>query len=181
MGGKWPELARKAATALSGSDSADDDSAGVMLLTDLQTIFKEDGALHIASNDIVNKLVEIEERSWSEWYHQKPITPRQLARLLKPFGVTPATVRIGSRTAKGYRLEDFHDAFSRYIPISSVTRVTLLNNNDLSCNSSVTSTPNVMDKNRRNAFIFNNVTDVTDKKGVLAGVADNDDVEVFEI
>jgi putative DNA primase/helicase len=64
VGGKWPELARKAATALSGSESQDDDSAGVMLLTDIQTIFKEDGSLHIASADIVKKLVETEERPW---------------------------------------------------------------------------------------------------------------------
>ena len=64
VGGKWPELARKAAVVLSGSDSADDDSAGVMLLTDIQTIFKEDGSLHLASADIVKKLVKIEERPW---------------------------------------------------------------------------------------------------------------------
>jgi putative DNA primase/helicase len=181
VGGKWPELARKAAIALSGGDSADDDSAGVMILTDLQTIFKEDGSLHISSADIVKKLVEIEERPWPEWYHQKPITPRQVARLLKPFGVTPTTVRIGSRTAKGYSFSDLKDAFTRYIPIipvPSVTRVTSLNNNEIRDNLSVTSTPSVTDKKGDNSLYINHVTD---KRGVLAGVAGDTGVEVFEI
>jgi putative DNA primase/helicase len=180
VGGKWPELARNAATAMSGSESQDDDSAGVMLLTDMQTIFKEDGAHHIASAELVKKLVEIEERPWPEWYHQKPITPRQVARLLKPFKITPATIRIGHRTAKGYSHADLKDAFARYISLSSVTGVTSLNNNEIENNLSVTLKPDVTDKNGDNSFNINGVTDVTDKKGVFGDAAGNDGMEVFE-
>lgn len=184
VGGKWPELARRAAMELSGDNVGDDDSAGVMLLTDLQTIFKKDGSLHIASTDLVEKLVEIEERPWPEWHHQKPITPRQVARLLKPFGVKPTNVRIGSKIPKGYRLEDFNDAFSRYVPITpilSATSATSLKDRGLMENLSATINPDVADKKGDNSLFISCVADVADKSGVLAGVAGNDGMEVFEI
>lgn len=181
VGGEWPELARKAAMALSGSEVQEDDSAGVMLLSDIQVIFKEDGVAHIASADLAKKLVEIEERPWPEWAHGKPITTRQIARLLKPFGVKPGVFRGGFQTHRGYVLESFNDAFSRYIPDSFVTSVTSLKDNDLEGKRSVTSPSNVTDRNSRNTLLFNNVTDVTDGKGELGGKEQTCDVEVFEI
>jgi len=33
-----------------------------------------------------------------------------------PFGVHPKTIRFGDKTAKGYLLADFEDAFARYVP-----------------------------------------------------------------
>jgi len=30
--------------------------------------------------------------------------------------IQPRTIRIGSSTAKGYKLEDFEDVFARYLP-----------------------------------------------------------------
>jgi hypothetical protein len=54
----------------------------------------------------------------------KPITARQLASILKPFGAKPGTIRDGSQTWKGYKKEDLGDAFSRYLsapPLLSVT------------------------------------------------------------
>jgi putative DNA primase/helicase len=39
--------------------------------------------------------------------------------MLQPFGVVPNTMRIGAETAKGYRLDCFKDAFSRYLPLSN--------------------------------------------------------------
>ena len=45
------------------------------------------------------------------------MTPTQLARLLKPFSVSSRTVRLeGQGLSKGYLLEDFADAFERYLP-----------------------------------------------------------------
>ena len=44
----------------------------------------------------------------------KPITPKQLAKLLEPFSVTPASIRTATgKTPKGYHLDAFDDAFSR--------------------------------------------------------------------
>jgi len=45
------------------------------------------------------------------------INQRQLAKLLKPFGIAPKSVRLGPRnTPKGYMAAQFEDAFARYLP-----------------------------------------------------------------
>jgi hypothetical protein len=44
------------------------------------------------------------------------MTKSVLARLLKPFKIFPTTIRLdGDRTAKGYYLGAFEDAFARYL------------------------------------------------------------------
>jgi hypothetical protein len=50
----------------------------------------------------------------------KPITQRQIAKLLSDFSIFPRTIRIEERPqAKGYLREQFEDAFERYLsPIS---------------------------------------------------------------
>ena len=41
----------------------------------------------------------------------------QIARLLKPLGISSGTIRLEhGRTAKGYYLKRFEDAFTRYLP-----------------------------------------------------------------
>jgi hypothetical protein len=122
-GGEWPDLARKAARALAGEDA--DEHTGIMLLSDIRALFEQTGREQLPSSEIVIALCGMEERPWPEWYQGKAVTVRGIARLLKPFGIHPATIRIGSTskdTLKGYRLDQFKDAFSRYTPpISSVT------------------------------------------------------------
>jgi hypothetical protein len=114
-GGEWPDRARRAARALSGGvESAD--GTGEQLLTDLRVIFSERGAARMFSHDLVGDLNAREERPWKEWRRGKPLTQVQLAQLLRPFGIRPGTVRIGSDTAKGYALEHFAEAFAHYPP-----------------------------------------------------------------
>ena len=59
----------------------------------------------------------MEERPWSEYGRtRKPITQRQLAKILGAFNIVPITVQLPDATiAKGYDLEDLADAFSRYL------------------------------------------------------------------
>src|SRR3989442_564274 len=58
-----------------------------------------------------------EGRPWPEWRDGKPITPRQLAALLRPYEIVPRTIRLDDdSTAKGYHLEAFAEAFDRYLP-----------------------------------------------------------------
>ena len=123
-GGAWPERARKAALSLTlaGTD-AGDQSQGVMLLADLQTIYTERGTTRLPSAELCEALAKLEHRPWPEWKAGKPITPSQLARLLKPFEIFPGTIRTpdgetsvgGKPTAKGYYLSAFEDAFARYL------------------------------------------------------------------
>jgi len=115
-GGAWPDRARAAALALSGNDAAED--IGAELLADIRTVFEDaDDPSVLASADIIEGLVAMEDRPWAEWSKGKPMTATKLARMLKPFKVTTAgTVRIGAKTARGYRRESFTDAWARYLP-----------------------------------------------------------------
>src|SRR5262249_1378021 len=57
-----------------------------------------------------------EGRPWAEWKAGKPLSHNGLARLLKPLKIRPGTKRIdGEKTAKGYYLSQFDDAFRRYL------------------------------------------------------------------
>ncbi len=117
IGGDWPERSRAAAVRLSGATENEDASARIQLLGDLQQLFVAKDADCLSSEEIVNELLKMEDRPWPEWKKGKPITKVQLARLLKPFGVNPTTIRVDStrRPTKGYKTGFFDDVFSRYL------------------------------------------------------------------
>lgn len=133
VGGDWPKQTRDAAIALSGG-SQDAESVRVELLNDVHNMFtrigserigsERIGSEHISSAALCEALAADPEGRWCEFSHGKPITPRQLARLLRPFSIVPNTVRTGGLTAKGYSREDFDDAFKRYLPHSIRNTVT---------------------------------------------------------
>jgi putative DNA primase/helicase len=110
----WPELARDAAVNISGVSSSGE-SIRVQLLQDVQAIFTMKAATRIPSDDLCKALHEMEERPWPEWRKGKPITPRQLAALLKPFGIQPKQARFGVVNVRAYDLDDFGDTLSRYV------------------------------------------------------------------
>ena len=86
------------------------------MLSDIRKIFLEDGGDRLPSKTIAERLHQIEDRPWPEYGKRaKPITVGQVARLLKPFAITPGTIRWGAETPKGYRLSSFKEAFSRYV------------------------------------------------------------------
>ena len=117
LGGAWPEHARQAALAFSGQAALENESIKVELLTDIQMLYARDDVDRLASSDLCDRLAVMEERPWSEWKKGKPMTPSQLARQLKPFGVFSRTIRLaGQGTVKGYLIKDFADAFERYLP-----------------------------------------------------------------
>jgi putative DNA primase/helicase len=114
-GGRWPEAARYAALALSGGGDAPS-SNREKLLGDIRAVFVARGVDRLSSADLCGALAGMEDRPWPEWRQGKPITPRQIASLLAPLAVSPGTIRLGSDTAKGYLLDQFADAFARYLP-----------------------------------------------------------------
>lgn len=114
-GGSWPARARRAAETLTAQGS--EQTTGILLLEDIKVIFAEKAEDKITSSALVERLVDIETRPWGEWSRGKPITVRQVARLLAPFGIGPAKIRIGTTTLQGYRLEAFEDTFTRYLAI----------------------------------------------------------------
>lgn len=110
VGGEWPERARAAALALSGSDEAH--SYGTMLLEDIRGIFAERGdPEQLASSSIVTELAKLEHRPWGEISKGKAITTTKLASLLAKFGIKPKHERQGNV----YQREAFTEAWSRYL------------------------------------------------------------------
>ena len=118
IGSDWPEHIRDAAAALAPRES---ESIGPMLLADIKAAFEEkNDPDRLASVEICTALTAMESRPWAEWKASKgaspkPLTPNQLARLLKPFGIAPTgTIRVEDRTFKGYYRHQFIEAWDRY-------------------------------------------------------------------
>lgn len=141
-GGDWPDRARKVATALTVDDE-DNSSIGELLLSDFRDIFQK---LELTEGDcpastiLARELHDMEHRPWPEWGRdKKPITPRQIAALLKPFAIKPKNIREGECIFKGYRCADFNDAFNRYLsPGLSATALQMIEIRDLDDISSAT-------------------------------------------
>src|SRR5262249_37211687 len=114
-GGTWPARARAAAAGAAGV--RDEQAPAILLLADLREMFDSQGADRLSTDAIVTMLSKLEGRPWPEWRHAKPISAPALAELPTPFGSEPRTVKWpGGRTAKGYALDWFKDAFARYLP-----------------------------------------------------------------
>jgi putative DNA primase/helicase len=108
----WPDRAREAAFALGPREN---ESIGPMLLADVRTTFDEKSIDRISSAELCEALNAMEGKPWGDW-KGKSLTPNQLARLLKPFSiVTNTTIRVGSKTAKGYHRHQFEELWQRYL------------------------------------------------------------------
>lgn len=116
-GGSWPEESRKAALALSGSDEEPETHKGIQLLGDVRDLFTEGRTDRLPSKQVVQALGAMEGRPWPEFRKGKPLSENQLAKMLKPFGVKPKTIRLqDATTPRGYLRPDLEDSFSRYLP-----------------------------------------------------------------
>jgi putative DNA primase/helicase len=116
-GGDWPRRALASFTALTATDDLDAQGIGSILLADIQNIFSDAGVDRMPSNELADALAGIEGRPWAEWgKHRRPISANQLAQQLRRFGIAPHVIRIGDQTPRGYWLDDFKEAFSRYLP-----------------------------------------------------------------
>jgi putative DNA primase/helicase len=113
-GGTWSKRAHEAAKALSADTDEAEGSALVELLQEVRELFES--RERITSAELAEHLGKQVDKRWADWRNGKPITPRQIAKLLAPLKIKPTTIRIGTDTAKGYLMEAFGDAFSRYLP-----------------------------------------------------------------
>lgn len=104
-----------AALALVAQDVGQEDSAGIVLLQDLRTLFDRDGEKRLATAFILHALEKMDDRPWPEYRRGEPITSQQMAVLLKRFDIKPKVYRVSKgKTARGYRYKDCSDAFARY-------------------------------------------------------------------
>jgi hypothetical protein len=116
-GGDWPARIRRACkTMCDEADASDTEtSTSVRLLADLRGIFTVEDKL--SSEAIVTRLAAIAEAPWADYHDRKDprINQRDVAKLLKPFGIRSKVVRIGDSTPRGYERDDFRDAWQRYL------------------------------------------------------------------
>ncbi len=111
-GGDWPERARVSAVSLVSDAKAGSPSLGVRLLADLRLVFGEHDSLF--TETILETLIALDESPWGD-LRGKPLNALRLAAYLRPYSVSSRQVRIGDRTMKGYRAEDLHDPWGRYL------------------------------------------------------------------
>jgi hypothetical protein len=143
----------------------------VQLLGAIKGAFEARGKDRIISAGLVIDLVADETAPWATYNKGKPISQRQVANLLKAYGIKPKVIKLDDgSTARGYLLEWFTDVFSRFYasdgaspPSPSVTNVTDLFSKDFSQFSSVTGENEVTDRKDGKAFENNEVTEVTDR------------------
>lgn len=171
-GGHWPKSARQAATVLHGLEG-DTPSIGIELLQDVKTMFVEKRLIKIFSSELMEALIADDEAPWATWNRGKPISPRQLAGKLAEFGVKSTTVRDGTDVKKGYHLEQFRDAFTRYLsgspPSQSVTPLQPSKDVASSDISSITHAASVTDDKSLQPSNDAGCNGVTDKTPPLAG------------
>jgi hypothetical protein len=119
-GGTWPGRARQAAVELSTGERIADDSIGVRLLADCRTAFGDNDRL--PTIELIRSLAEDDEAPWANWYGRGQISARELANLLRRYGIASKTIRLDAdRTAKGYERKQFEDAWARYLPLPPQT------------------------------------------------------------
>jgi len=115
VGGQWPQLARQAAVALTGS--AQESNPIASLLLDICLIFGLSETDRVFSRTLVEDLnLRAPDRPWAEMRKGKEITGIWLSQQLRPYGIRPRNLWIGDDQGKGYYLEDFRETFQRYIP-----------------------------------------------------------------
>jgi hypothetical protein len=115
-GGDWPARVHRACIALSADVDPDDATAGERLLADLRDVFGDSDRLATAT--ILDALHAIEEAPWADWYGHE-FNARDLARLLRPYGIKSKNVRLAGAQAKGFERADFLDAWGRYLDASA--------------------------------------------------------------
>ena len=115
----WSERACTAALELSTGEERQDDSTTAQLIRDIVAVFTANGEENLKTADLLAHLYEIEESPWGEW-HGRPLSAHGLSRLLRPYRIKTMSVKVDGETVRGYKAEQFADAFAR----SSVTGVT---------------------------------------------------------
>jgi hypothetical protein len=115
-GGEWPDRARHALVSLLTSRARREDSQAVTLLADIRTCFDKNDTDRMRTKTLLGCLNSSEEWSWRHSNSGGRLTDRKLADLLGPFEIGPRDMRFAQGIFKGYRRQQFADAWARYLP-----------------------------------------------------------------
>jgi hypothetical protein len=86
----------------------------VKLLADLQVVWRADEIV-VATAVLLERLQALEESPWAD-LRGRPLDARGLANQLGAYGVKSTKVKTGGKSLNGYRREDLHDVWLRYVP-----------------------------------------------------------------
>jgi hypothetical protein len=105
-GGSWPQLARDAAVAMTQEQGEDDSetSDSLKLLQDIRDVLT---VPFMPSKDLVNALRHVEDAPWTEY----DLSTHKLGARLRHYKIKPRS----NGNSRGYRRDDFADAFNRYL------------------------------------------------------------------
>lgn len=115
VGGNWLGVATEAAETLSVAHEKAMCS-GEELLRDIRAVFAAKGCSRIYTSSLIDALCSDQEKPWGTFNRGRPVSPRQIGKLLEDFGIESHDIRSGEQVKKGYWLSDFEDAFARYAP-----------------------------------------------------------------
>jgi hypothetical protein len=125
-GGEWPEDARAAAKSLNQDRAGVDPNLDLVLLENLRTIMTGKNAPsrdRWFTADLCDSLNRHPEATWKEMRAGYGIDGATLARMLRPYDIRPDLIRVGDGVARGYRIADFADTWSRYLdPVTEEER-----------------------------------------------------------
>jgi hypothetical protein len=113
-GGEWPGRARRAALELAGAAPELETSDGLLLLEDIRRVFTTRGARSLTTQSLIKDLSDLPESPWRDY--KGGLNGHLLGRLLGAFEVHSTALRTKAGTLRGYRLDQFEDAFARYLP-----------------------------------------------------------------
>ncbi len=112
------EMVRAAALSIKGATEVPQ-SLSNRALADVRTVLADYDQPKISTDDLLTKLHRAGgEMGWNTYNRGYELTARQLAGFLRPYGLSPRTVRNTEtgKTPKGYWLCDLAEAFKHYLP-----------------------------------------------------------------
>lgn len=112
LGESWANRCQKAYQALT---IAAEPELPTMLLQYVRDYFRCSELDRVTSSDLRVYLCEDEEGPWKTCNNGKSVTANMVAKLLRPYGIKPKTIRVNDKTPRGYELSQFEDAFERYL------------------------------------------------------------------
>jgi hypothetical protein len=107
------------ALRVSGAKRTDEPAEwGLLLLRDIREVFDRNGENRVSTTGLIYALNAIDESPWVGWSRGRGLDARGLARLLKPFRISPHNLRLDENTiAKGYERLDFEEAWATYLAL----------------------------------------------------------------